>query len=78
MDPKVIISAVLLVVVLVVALNLRTKISRNKDSEGGIFRPYRLNVEGEEDEDDEEGGDGYDEDDEDEGDEDEGEEDEKG
>ena len=46
-DWKIVISAVLLVVVLVIALNLRKKIERNKDSEG-MFRPYKLNVEGEE------------------------------
>ncbi|MCL1894993.1 MAG: hypothetical protein FWG03_00445 [Clostridiales bacterium] len=63
-DWKVILSAILLVVVLIVALNLRSKISRNKDSEAGIFRPYRLNVEGDEveDEEDEERGDDYDDD----------------
>ena len=45
MDWKVVVSAVLLVVVLVIALNLRKKIERNKDNEG-MFRPYKLNVEG--------------------------------
>ena len=44
MDWKIVISAVLLVVVLVIALNLRKRIERNKDSDG-MFRPYKLRVE---------------------------------
>ena len=48
-DWKIVLSAVLLVVVLVIALNLRKKIERNKDNEG-MFRPYKLNVEGRDDE----------------------------
>ena len=47
MDWKIVLSAVLLVVVLVIALNLRKKITRNEDNQG-MFKPYRLKVEGEE------------------------------
>ena len=46
MDWKIVLSAVLLVVILIIALSMRKKITRNEDNEG-MFKPYRLKVEGE-------------------------------
>ena len=41
MEVKIVISAILLVVVLIIALNLRKKIPRNEDNQG-MFKPFKI------------------------------------
>ena len=45
MDWKVVLSAVLFVVVLVIALGMRKKIKPNDEENRGLFKPYTLKVE---------------------------------
>ena len=56
MDWKIVLSAVLFVVVLAIALNMRKNIKRNENPPQGLFSPYKLKVEQDEDDTDEEGG----------------------